>query len=532
MVPAPRPPSLTLSAQYERFSGNGHCFESPVNNNLDIFEAAKQGNLEECRRIVSAEGAGVLDGLDDRGHTPVHWAALAGAVDVIQFFLEAGGPVDLPSKVELAQRPVHWASVNGHVAVVDRLLEAGVSMDTPDHRGCTPLILAAQYGHTALCCYLIGKGAQLNLCDAEGDNALHWAAFKGHCELTRLLIYSGFNPKQPDQFGQTPLHLAVLSGDLLTVQLLCEQDGVDLETEDKNGNTPLKLSRGRKHREISAYLEGAIARSGRLIPKFDWSALVFGPPGKSKGPVLFLLACCFLWGYPTYFFKIVSVSFNKLWEFHVAFLLANALMWFLFLKASLMDPGFLPRDSEEYDQAIRQAVHCEGWRRGRNPLLRLCHTCHIVRPLRTKHCRVTNRCVEHFDHYCPYIYNAVGRRNRTYFLGFLTSMSVNCFMGVYLCVDWFSQMGRSLFLGTGFLFMAIVGVISGIMAGTCFYMAAQNTTTNERLNHHKYSYLQEEGGQASSLFDRGTWLNLLEFFHLLPPLQEGQLRTMDTLQVI
>ncbi|KAJ8390307.1 hypothetical protein AAFF_G00108760 [Aldrovandia affinis] len=223
MVPAPRPPSLTLSGQYERCSTDRHCFNPPINKKLDIFQAAKLGQLKECKHIVSVKGAGVLDVLDDRGHTPAHWASLSGAVDIVQFFLEAGGPVDLPSVAELAQRPVHWASVNGHIAVVDQLLGAGVSMDTADHRGCTPLILAAQYGHTALCCYLIGKGAQLHLCDVEGDNALHWAAFKGHCELTRLLIYSGFNPKQPDKFGQTPLHLAVLSGDLLTVQLLCEQ---------------------------------------------------------------------------------------------------------------------------------------------------------------------------------------------------------------------------------------------------------------------------------------------------------------------
>ncbi|XP_061106696.1 uncharacterized protein LOC133134510 [Conger conger] len=488
--------------------------------------------LEECRRIISAEGAGVLNRVDAGGHTPAHWASLAGAVDAIRLFLEAGGPVDLPGSGEQAHRPVHWAAAKGHVAVVDLLLGAGVSADTADGRGCTPLILAAQHGHTALCCYLIGRGALLRLCDVEGDSALHWAAFKGRWELTRLLIYSGFNPKQPDKFGQTPLHLAVLSGDLLTVELFCEQDGVDLETADMNGNTPLKLSRAHKHWKISAYLENAISRSGKLIPKFDWSALVFGPPGKSKGPVLFLLCCLFLWGYPTYLLKIVSVSFNKLWEFHVAFLLANALMWFLFLKASLMDPGFLPRDSKEYDQAIRQAVHCEAWRQGKNPLLRLCHTCHIVRPLRAKHCRATNRCVEQFDHYCPYIYNTVGRRNRTYFLGFLSSMSLNCFMGVYLCVDWFSQMGRSLFIGTGFLFMAIVGAISGIMAFICLHMAALNTTTNELLNRHKYGYLRDEEGRAGSLFDRGALLNLLEYFHVVPPPQEGQLRTVDHLQVI
>ena len=49
----------------------------------------------------------------------------------------------------------------------------------------------------------------------------------------------------------------------------------------------------------------------------------------------------------------------------------------------------------------------------------LCVTCRIVRPLRAKHCSVTNRCVEAFDHYCPWVGNAIGRGNRHLFLTFL-----------------------------------------------------------------------------------------------------------------
>ena len=33
----------------------------------------------------------------------------------------------------------------------------------------------------------------------------------------------------------------------------------------------------------------------------------------------------------------------------------------------------------------------------------LCVSCKIVRPLRAKHCSVTDRCVELFDHYCPWV---------------------------------------------------------------------------------------------------------------------------------
>jgi hypothetical protein len=42
-----------------------------------------------------------------------------------------------------------------------------------------------------------------------------------------------------------------------------------------------------------------------------------------------------------------------------------------------------------------------------------------VRPARSKYCRVSERCVSRFDHYCPWIGNAVGERNHRDFVVFL-----------------------------------------------------------------------------------------------------------------
>ncbi|XP_078532927.1 uncharacterized protein LOC144818921 [Lissotriton helveticus] len=490
----------------------------------DIFFAARQGDMKKCQQIIEMEGTNVLGSYDEKGHTPAHWAALAGATEILQYFLNCEGPVDEPSRAELGQKPIHWAAVSGDISATDLLLKAGVSLEVEDQKGCTPLITAAQYGQTALCCYLISKGAKLHACDSDGDNALHWAAFKGYCELTHLLLYSGCDAKLPDSYGQTPLHLAVLSRDLPTVQLLCEQDGVDLKTKDNKGNTPLKLAKGLNESNIVSYLQSIISRINNGNSGFDWRTWVIGRPEKTKAPVLFFYGSLFLWGYPTYFYQIVPVSFYVLWDLHITFLVGNALMWFFFLNASLMDPGFLPCHTEEYNRAIKQVSNFNDWKKGKSPLSGLCHTCHLVKPLRSKHCRVTNRCVACFDHYCPYVYNNVGYRNRACFVAFLATMCMNGTIGAYMCWDWFDIVGRSLFLGMGFLFLCVIVVISGGMTAICVYMAACNITTNERMNYPRYSYLKDENGQFVNPFNRGVWLNLMEFCHLIPSLRDDQIQ--------
>lgn len=48
----------------------------------------------------------------------------------------------------------------------------------------------------------------------------------------------------------------------------------------------------------------------------------------------------------------------------------------------------------------------------------------IQKPLRSKHCKVADRCVAKFDHYCPWTNNAVGLLNHRYFMGFIISLVV------------------------------------------------------------------------------------------------------------
>lgn len=53
----------------------------------------------------------------------------------------------------------------------------------------------------------------------------------------------------------------------------------------------------------------------------------------------------------------------------------------------------------------------------------LCPDCEVIRTSRSRHCSICNKCVERFDHHCPWVNNCVGIKNHHYFMMFLSSIT-------------------------------------------------------------------------------------------------------------
>lgn len=64
---------------------------------------------------------------------------------------------------------------------------------------------------------------------------------------------------------------------------------------------------------------------------------------------------------------------------------------------------------------------------------RVCHTCDVVKPARSKHCRVCGHCFAVYDHHCHWINNCVGDNNYRWFLLWLIVNQNFLTYGGYLC---------------------------------------------------------------------------------------------------
>ncbi|KAF9929175.1 hypothetical protein FBU30_001788 [Linnemannia zychae] len=63
---------------------------------------------------------------------------------------------------------------------------------------------------------------------------------------------------------------------------------------------------------------------------------------------------------------------------------------------------------------------------------KMCGTCKIQKPARSKHCSLCKMCVARSDHHCGWINQCVGHKNHRYFMLFLYSAVQVCWYGTFL----------------------------------------------------------------------------------------------------
>lgn len=109
------------------------------------YQQKEEDVVNRLRDLLKAGAA--LEAQDVNGRTPLHWAAMQGAmVDVsvsdfmVKALLESGANVNAVD--QLGRTPLHYAAEQGFDPIVAALLRAGAQSDAKDEQGKTPADLA------------------------------------------------------------------------------------------------------------------------------------------------------------------------------------------------------------------------------------------------------------------------------------------------------------------------------------------------------------------------------------------------------
>lgn len=99
---------------------------------------------------------------------------------------------------------------------------------------------------------------------------------------------------------------------------------------------------------------------------------------------------------------------------------------FHFMWACSLDPGVITA-SNQHEYAARYKYDDILYSK------KMCDTCKIVKPARSKHCRICNKCVARFDHHCAWMNTDVGQNNLKHFLLFLLNTSALTGYAAWMC---------------------------------------------------------------------------------------------------
>jgi len=143
-----------------------------------------------------------------------------------------------------------------------------------------------------------------------------------------------------------------------------------------------------------------------------------------------VLGCCF--SYCVHFFaiyvivtKLIENSPVSIFIFATVYMPVSLLAMRSLFLASTTDPGAVPlgarplvtiRRASSVSENGENVVTTTSSRRA----MRRCHKCNDnYKPPRAHHDSVTGRCIVKFDHYCPWVGNAVGQLNHKLFCLFI-----------------------------------------------------------------------------------------------------------------
>ena len=237
--------------------GQGVEVNRLVKDKQTPLHLAMRSNWFKLALILLDHGADA-NAEDIHGWTPLHLLSASQirddeALNLVRPLLEHGA--ELNKRNNDGQTPLQLAMMAVWFQFARILLDHGADVSTEDEHGRTLLhLLAASRAHESdalnLVWPLLERGAVVNRRDKYKQTPLYLAIRRYWFQLARILLNQGANAKAEHDDELPPLHLVLSASrihdsDALDLTLLLLEHGAEVNSQDKNKQTPLLLAMGR-----------------------------------------------------------------------------------------------------------------------------------------------------------------------------------------------------------------------------------------------------------------------------------------------
>lgn len=536
-APSTQTEGVTASGEVETSASE----QVPETDENPLVVAARDGNTAEVKRLCESGAYSVNDTAED-GVTALHWAAVNNRLSTCQYLVENGAVVDAKGG-QLNGTPLHWACRRGLVYIVHYLIQNGADPLRSDVQGYNALHLATHSSNVMLLVYLLHQGLPVDCQDPNGRTALHWASYQGDAISVDVLLRWGSDVKTPDNQGFLPLHWGIVNGSRNSLARLIEE-GSDMYAKSSDGKTPHVMA---AEMNTTTQLTGALddcgrfpdgsqkpkyldARSTNLVCFFTPFILIFaglllctvcGPIFGVIITVGLLFGCIKLlktfvlpsyynghaallkspfqagiftgsafWVTVKYLTSVLPTTFAVHPFLNLIFVSTFGLSMYCFFRCMSMDPGYIPKLSgiTEQKQVIETLID-----RGEFDTRHFCFVTYVRKPLRSKFCRQSKRVVARFDHFCPWVWNAIGVRNHRMFVLYVLLLQIgipfwlainNSYFGALLDA---SQWDPVEFYLVIWISLQLVWVT--FLSFVQIFQICRSLTTSEAVNLQKYGYM-------------------------------------------
>ena len=227
--------------------------------------AAQNGHTQVAHELLNELPNLVVLGDQDTGNAPLHYAAQAGHLAMVELLLARGA--DVNARNSFQQTPLHFAASWNESSVVHRLLECGADPLAVDLEGTTPLEQARLRQNLVLWEAMLGSrlrraaaagdvlavlsslhdGASPDLReDTSGDTVLHVAARAGQSEVIIELLANTADEARClgllNEAGDAALHVAARVGEIGAIKALLSTPEGDPDIPNADGDTALHIA--------------------------------------------------------------------------------------------------------------------------------------------------------------------------------------------------------------------------------------------------------------------------------------------------